>query len=259
MSGKKLCIIIPIYKEKLNKFERLSIQLVQQKLSGYDTYFITYNTLNVQEYRVFKSIKVKFFPKKYFKSTRSYSRMLLNPAFYKCFADYRYMLIVQTDALILGDSSQLEKFMEMDYDYWGARWKKPVEIGAFSLFFDRKREKTLPQFIQKCRHIRSRICYVGNGGLSLRNIDKTIALLEKMRFYAVCWLDNEDKFFAYYGLKNTVGYKLAPIGLVDEFSLEDMIKEKLGRIATFGVHGWDKTGRLKVMDYLRNRGILFDK
>lgn len=261
MAKKKVCIIIPIYKERLNKFEQLSIRLVKQKLALYDTYFITYHTLDMRGYREFSNIKVNFFPKKYFKNALSYNRLLLNPHFYRCFEDYTYMLIVQTDALVLGEADQLEKFMAMHYDYWGARWREPVEICAWDILEKTKKKimAKCPKVIRRCLTISPQMCYVGNGGLSLRNIDRTIALLDEKRMQAWCWLDNEDKFFAYYGLKNSVGYRIAPSDQVDEFSLEGMIKQKLGEVDPFGVHGWEKAGKLKVTDYLRNKGIFYHK
>lgn len=114
-----------------------------------------------------------------------------------------------------------------------------------------------PKIVQRFLNINPRHCSVGNGGLSLRNINKTIALLKEMRINAFFWFDNEDKFFAYYGIKNHVGYRIAPAKLVDAFSLEGMIKQKLGEVEPFGVHGWEKAGRLKVTDYLRSHGIFY--
>lgn len=253
--SKKVCVVIPVYKEKLNKYEKLSIELAQNNLSCYDIYFITYKELNMRQYKEYKGIKALYFPKRYFKNTHTYSRLLLKECFYKKFINYKYMLIVQTDALVLGDSQMLNGFLDKNYDYWGARWEKPVEICSFEI------QKDIKKKILACfpilRNYLCRIpkqCYIGNGGLSLRNIRKTIALLREKRRYAILWFDNEDKFFAYHGLENNVNYNVAPLKLVDKFAIESMIRS-IDIIKPFGVHGWDRIGKFWVLKYLDSIGI----
>lgn len=253
--SKQACILIPIYKPKLDKYERLSIDLVAERMSCYDIYFITYRGLDLKKYAKYKNIKVSYFPKRYFKNTTSYSRLLLNVEFYKRFLEYTYMLIVQTDALVLGEADQLESFMNQHYDYWGARWEKPVEIQCVEIRMDLKNKilKWFP-FINKHLGRITKQCYVGNGGFSLRNIKKTIALLKEKRIYAALWYGNEDKFFAYHGLDNHVNYKIAPPELVDKFSVESLIRS-IRDIKPFGLHGWDRIGRTWVLKYLDIIGI----
>ena len=255
--NKRVCIVIPIYKKKLSRYEKLSIDLVIQKLSCYDIYFATYKEMNMSSYGQYKGIKVKYFPRRYFRSIFSYSRLLLKENFYQKFSAYKYMLIVQDDALVLGSAEQLESFMNKNFDYWGARWEKPVEIGSFDI--EKKLKKKLlpfcPDVIQKLLFKNPRSCSVGNGGLSLRNNKKTIALLREKKIYAWLWLDNEDKFFAYHGLDNHAEYRIAPESMVDEFSVESMIRQ-LDVIKPFGLHGWDRIGHSYVLKYLKQNNIL---
>ena len=248
--GTKVCIIIPIYKEKLNKDEKLSIELVQKNLTCYDKYFVTFKGMNMRQYKRYGGIGVVYFPKRYFKNTRSYSRLLLKESFYKKFFYYKYMLIVQTDALVLGNAQMLDNFIHKDFDYWGARWEKPVEICQFDI--EKKLKKKILAVFPDCGKYlfrKPKQCYVGNGGLSLRNIRKTTALLREKRLYAPLWLDNEDKFFAYHGLDNTSNYSIAPLSMVDKFAVESRIR-LIHEIKPFGVHGWDRIGRFLVLRYL---------
>lgn len=255
--SKKVCIVIPIYMETLSRDERLSIELVLQNLFYYDIYFMTYKGMDMKQYEQYKGIKVVYFPRRYFKNTRTYSRLLLKENFYKRFLEYKYMLIVQTDALVLGNAQMLNDFMDKNYDYWGARWEKPVEICSLEIHRNiKKKISMLSPFLKNYLLKNPKQCYVGNGGLSLRNIRKTIALLREKRFYAMLWLDNEDKFFAYHGLNNNVDYSIAPVELVDQFAVESMIKS-INEINPFGVHGWDRIGRFWVEKYLDMIGVSY--
>lgn len=255
-TDKRVCVVIPTYKSKLNRYERLSVDLIKEKLSCYDIYFIAYKELDMAGYRQDKEIKVMYFPKHFFKGGIAYSRLLLNKDFYKRFLDYEYMLIVQTDALVLGDAKQLDLFIQQGYDYWGARWKKPVEIHSVEVKKDLPVRSALPDFLWKYILKHPQYCFVGNGGLSLRNIRKTIALLQEKRRYAAVWFDNEDKFYAYHGLKNHVNYRVAPKEMVDSFSLEDYIKQRLNEVQPFGVHAWRRWARLQTIRYLKEKGYL---
>lgn len=260
--SKRVCIVVPIYKKKPDNDARLCIDRIQSKLSCYDVYFMTYRGLGLDAYRRLWKQPAKFhiayFPKRYFKNTFTYSRLLLKEGFYKAFSGYEYMLIVQTDALVLGDANDLESFMDKKYDYWGARWIEPVEICSFEIEKDRKKKllKILPRSISQWLFKNPKYCDVGNGGFSLRHINKTIALLKEKKKYAHRWLDNEDKFFAYHGLDNHVKYRIAPASMVDKFSQESIIKESLDTKNPFGVHAWRRKGRFQVINYLKKQSVL---
>lgn len=253
-TNKQVCVVIPLYKSKLNKYERFSVNLVKEKLSCYDIYFVAHKELDMEEYRQDKEIKVMYFPKRFFKNTICYSRLLLKEEFYKRFLGYEYMLIVQTDALVLGDVKQLDSFLRQGYDYWGARWKRPAKIHSIEVKKDVFVRSVLPDILWEniLRHPQE--CFVGNGGLSLRNIHKTIALLQEKRRYAAVWFDNEDKFYAYHGMKNHVNYRIAPKDMVDSFSLEDFIKQRLNEVQPFGVHAWRRWAELQTIRYLKEKG-----
>lgn len=228
---KKLAVIIPIYQKKLNSAEEKSVSICRDKLgAGYDLFFIAPESLNMGNYSVFSDIALKRFPDKYFKGTDTYNKLMLNPKFYEVFTDYEYMLIAQTDTLILNDGNEIERFMDAGYDYWGAPWEEKQEYWFHT---------TKSFLYEKFGLGKKFLLRVGNGGFSLRHIDKTIAILKNKWFWKMLWTGNEDFFFALYGLDNKIGYRVAPLEQAQMFALETDMRENLQNgLKPFAVHKW---------------------
>ena len=121
--------------------------------------------------REFPKSSIFRFPDKFFISTQTYSQLMLQIEFYRTFFNYRTILITQLDSIVVND---IPDFVLNDFDYVGAAWEKPFWI--FSL----KRRLILTNH-WVLRPISKKI-WVGNGGLSIRNVDVTIEVLSK--FYA---------------------------------------------------------------------------
>lgn len=239
MKKKKLCIVIPIYKEILTINEDLSVKTVLEKFKNIDIYFITFRNLNLSFYQKYKTVKIKYFPQRFFASKDTYNRLLLNPIFYRKFIQYCYMCIIQTDVFVLGTEKQLKQFVSLGYDYIGAPWKKAYYIHRFEPD-DKFGILELFPFIKEKLLGNGNWCFVGNGGLSLRNIRKTIKLLEKYWLSRITWYKNEDVFFAYFGIYDNE-YKLAPFNVARRFSLETTTRIDMSNgIIPFGVHAWEK-------------------
>lgn len=239
-SLKTICIIVPIYKNELNKNEEKSIYNTIKQLEELDMYFIAPTNINRKYYKKFKGFKYKTFDEKYFKDVNGYNKLLINSNFYYKFIDYDYMLIVQPDAWILKDYNVIKKIAAKNYDYWGAVWY--TELYARPFEFKDKFNIIYKNMGIKCTGIgkKNRI-YVGNGGLSLRNVNKTIELLKEKRVYATLWGGNEDMFFAYHGMKNKCGYHIAPINEAKYFSTEQKTKQAIENDEIpFGIHAWEK-------------------
>jgi len=153
------CIIIPIYKETLNEYEITSLKQCCLILIKYSIIFVTHKMLNCN---IYKNIcdnykinyKFEYFDKKYFTDISCYNALLLSKIFYKRFINYEYMLIYQLDAYVFRD--ELEYWCQKGYDYIGAPW----------LSLDNSR--IMPVF--------NKSPVVGNGGFSLRKINKFIAM-----------------------------------------------------------------------------------
>jgi len=236
----KACIIIPIYKKTPTKSEKYSICRTKENLKEYDIYFITFRELDLSEYKDCMPVKVFYFPKRFFESTRSYNRLMLSPFFYLRFICYQYMCIVQTDAVILGTGERLGEFIDLNYDYIGAPWKRAAWLHRFEPenhfwileLFPGVKRKLMGEGVW---------CLVGNGGLSLRNIRNTIKLLLKYWIFRISWYRNEDLFFAYYGNHKRSQYKLPPPDLASQFAVETTAKADMEKgMHPFGIHAWEK-------------------
>jgi len=102
----------------------------------------------------------------YFKSINHYNVLMLQESLYRKFAQFEYILLCQTDAMVIGEVKTL-----LSFDYFGASWKKDfVLTEAFNRVYV-NRERLL---IGRKTNISA-----GNGGLSLR---KTSSILELIRF-----------------------------------------------------------------------------
>lgn len=152
-------VIVPVYK-LLNKSEIQSVRSLnkiqsqselQVCLVGPD-FFIQLNYDRLKTVLDdFITLNTASFYEGYFRDILSYNRLLLSREFYERFSSYDYMLIFQTDALIIKDS--LDMFLEKAYTYIGAPWL----------------EADVPE---------KEGIYVGNGGFSLRNIPSFIKALK---------------------------------------------------------------------------------
>ena len=101
---KRICIVVPVYKQKLNLFEKISLQQLLRVLGNYPIYFVQPDTIeiNYEELNGYKYDICKF-NEWYFKSTETYSELMLSPFFYEKFLNYKYMLIYQLDCFVFFD------------------------------------------------------------------------------------------------------------------------------------------------------------
>lgn len=147
--GNKCCIVIPIYEEKMSPDELISFNSISRNCEGsYDIYFVGNSCLDNEYWkRVCQrhSIKPIMLDDSWFESICSYNKLCLNPDFYRIFSNYKYMLIFQLDGYMF--YNDLESFVKLNYDYYGALHYSPY---------------------LKC----------GNGGISLRKVSKMISVLE---------------------------------------------------------------------------------
>ena len=231
MSEIKTCIIIPIYNEHPSESEKKSILRNTSVLQQYDVFAIHPAGMNVNEYKEYHILKYIPFKKKYFRSNKSYSCLLLSDSFYDCFDDYDYMLIAQTDTYILNSNYSLEYFVDMSYDYYGAPWPS----GPFSTPFG------IREYIKSIFVHNSEQLLVGNGGFSLRKISSTKRLVECHSLYIkLFWRLNEDLFFSLHGSKHN-GYSACPFTVASQFALETNMDSEItkGNIP-YAIHAWEK-------------------
>jgi len=100
---------------------------------------------------------VRVFGDGYFSGVPGYNRLLKSKAFYKSFDTYEYILVVQTDALVLSD--QLSEWCDRGLSYVGAPWFDGFDAPRNPLSF----------------------AGVGNGGFSLRKVHDFVRVLSYPR------------------------------------------------------------------------------
>ena len=255
---KSCCIIIPIYNKSPNENEVLSIKRNCSVLKDYDIFFIHPFTMDLTAYEgliienfkeeisdrpnesiadIFNDhIHFKPYKSKYFRSNKTYSRLLLSEEFYSGFFDYEYMLIAQTDTYILNTEYSLDDFIkiscERSYDYWGAPWPD----GPFG------KPYTLKDRLKLTVVKHPEKLHVGNGGFSLRHVRHSMDLVRrKKNLIDFWWRFNEDMFFSWFAMDNECDYSAASWGEAKKFALETCMRSEIdkGNIP-YAVHAWEK-------------------
>lgn len=164
------CIqLTPVYRTKMNKKELQRLRITLRHNTRWKHGFFGPESMDYSEIsREFPESAVFKFPDKYFSSTKSYSDLLLEVEYYQTFQAYNSILITQLDSVVV---NEIPNYLISDYDYVGAAWEKPFWI--FSL---NRRLVLTNRWI--FRGI-SRKVIIGNGGLSIRNVNATIEVLSR--------------------------------------------------------------------------------
>ena len=140
----KVAVVIPMHKETLNEFEKISLAQVQKVLGHYPIIFAVPEGKNfswIPEGR--QIIQMPHLGQ----GIDHYNVLLVSPTFYEKFLEYEYILIYHLDAFVFSD--ELEYFCSLGYDNIGAPWFLTNVI----------------KYSYNGMTYRSRI---GNGGFSLR-------------------------------------------------------------------------------------------
>lgn len=153
----KIAVVIPIYK-KINDLcaedKNLIIQI--KKVFYRRSIFLVLPKSIEQNWIHEKSFTTISFDDCFFVDKNSYSKLLCNELFYKCFDDFDYIQIVQTDCWVFED--RLNHFSSKDFDYIGAPWM----VGGFE------------------GKPRNQLWKVGNGGFSLRKVKTFLSVLDEI-------------------------------------------------------------------------------
>jgi len=195
----RLAVLIPAYKPKIDGLELFSLQHSLNVLNqGREVYLICPQSLDHSFYStIFPGVKFAIFDDYYFLSISAYSKLLMSKSFYEKFQKYEFVLISQTDAILLRD--ELDYWCERGFDYVGAPWPEALSVHVNTDRYKGKDTRVL--------------CPVGNGGLSLRRVSKCMQLIDEFPEACTEFANNgiyEDLFFSIFG------------SLSDNFSIPDI-------------------------------------
>ena len=239
MSKIKAAVVIPIYKDELNEFEKISLNRVLKVLGRYPIIFFAPEGKKFSY--VPKDRPIIYFQAGFFKNLWTYNALMLEKNFYTYFFDFDYILIYQLDAFVFSD--KLEYFCSLGYDYIGAAW--PYTWGTLA--------RKNPNIENKKIILRA-----GNGGFCLRKPKAIYDLLKKKQNLAEKWrCFSEDTFFAYCGMNQKNKFKVAPVKIATKFSIELLAEHfyKKNNQLPFGCHAWQKLSADFYFNVFKNFGI----
>ena len=156
----KPAVCIPIHTSNLNKYELISIKSHIFKLQAHDVFLLLPNS---KVSSIISVLERNNIPKNLYrihqvkdyclKNSDNYQLLMLTINFYQFYQSYSHILIAQIDSYTFSD--ELIKWCRKDLDYIGAPCFKFKKYWTSELYF------------------------CGVGGFSLRNIKKTLELLEE--------------------------------------------------------------------------------
>lgn len=146
-------VAIIAYRAEPDADELASLRQCCATLGAHPLFLVCPQSLPVGRYmaeaeRLGARLEAVRFPDRWFRSVRTYNRLMLNAGFYDRFSAFTYLLLYQLDAWVFSDA--LESWCARGYSYMGAP------------FFN-DRHELFP--------------FAGNGGFSLRKIPDFLALL----------------------------------------------------------------------------------
>lgn len=192
--GSDIALVIPVHRQQLTPLEvkRVSVSLEHSPKDS--SYFVGPSNLDFTSYKVrWPWVGIATFDPLYFRGKKSYSDWLLQSDLYDRFQEFTFIVICQTDAILIRELST----SQWRFDYIGAPWDPAPKIGWNPI----TRRLRSSRFTLARKEI-----VVGNGGLSAR---RTRAFQEFTRIIEAQknGYSNEDATISYFGGK--FGLKLA--------------------------------------------------
>jgi Protein of unknown function (DUF5672) len=230
-----VAIVVPLFRERLDADEEISLRHLRAHLGGYDGFAFGPASLDL----ALPDLAPVRLDDRHFRTHRDYSRLMLTDRVYRRFERYEFVLVHQLDCVVFSDD--LPRWCGRDYDYVGAPWVRRDADGR-------------PFFAG-----------VGNGGLSLRRVESFLRVLDARRGWAALgrhagglvrrivreprrarqlFRDRyvyEDKFWSLEAPRLDPGFRIPPAETAVGFAFESEPRfcfEQNGRRMPFGCHKW---------------------
>jgi len=226
----QVAIVIPIYKEEMNDFEKKSFQQCLSVLGGHPIVVVKPKSLMLNSLKEhYPQLQFNDFPDHFFKGIQGYNNLMISVDFYKAFLDFEYILIYQLDAYVFED--RLIEWCNKGYDYIGAPHIEP--------------DRWVVGGKNPGNYFEGRRVFM-NGGFSLRKVNPIIRLLKVLDFVGQRWISNEDGLYSLHFIRlwpfrplmNLPNWQEAL-----EFSMEqypDLCYKLNQERLPFGCHAWEK-------------------
>ena len=254
---KQVAVVVPLSNRKeLLPEEQISLRHLEHYLGRYDKYMVAPNSLDLH----YPGFAVKRFSESYFGSVKAHSRLMLSPAFYEEFSDYKYILTYHLDALVFSD--QLLQWCETDLDFVGAprlaNSDRPhvVGNGGFALrkvesFLKvlRSKEYAVDPDLYWERFSAGRPAYSQYLNLPRKYLKRLKIFNNIQRDIKLCLEANahhEDIFISEKAVKYYPEFKIAPLEVALRFAFDEVPRvcfEMNNYCLPFGCHAWFKSDR----------------
>ncbi len=249
---KTVAVVIPVYKKQLSAYEKISLQQCCKVLCNYNIILAKPYSLNIDEYTVYnENFGIENFEDAYFANIKGYNQLMLTPHFYERFLKYDFILIYQLDAFVFKDD--LQYWCNSSYDYIGAPWLEEyktlyrhVKLTIRKMWHYKLDKKIAGSNVPTRRQFYNA---VGNGGFSLRRVEKFYKLAQQEQTLINYYLANshnhhfnEDAFWAMEVNRKHRRLRIPSYKKALHFSIENLPEYAMQlnkQILPFGCHAWD--------------------
>ena len=214
--------------------------------AGFNKYLVIPETTNPDHFADTIKLTVIKLHESHFQSVASYSKLLLSDFFYKHFTDSEFILIYQLDCFAFHNN--FDNFL--DFDYIGAPWfNSQNHLGNAMIRTLLFRRPVLALRSILGYYLKEKRDGVGNGGFSLRRVDKFIEITTdpKIQKLIATWSKQkrpyEDIFYCFVVPLFFRSFKIADMQTAASFSFEmDPRKcyELNNKKLPLGCHAWAK-------------------
>ncbi len=253
-------VLIPVYKINPDENEKISFIQCLKVLHRHPIALIAPEGFNSNYYELTSgkfgvTLKIENFDPHYFNGVNQYNQLLLSEGFYTRFKEYDYMLIYQLDAYVFSD--EFGNWCKLGYDYIGApifgdgfsdSMTKNVRIGngGFSL---RKIERFITALSYKCNLLSAKEIIIRFAVFRKPWTRIPLLLLmmlgyrNKISYFIKNWKYNEDDFWSGFLKGTDLEMRVPSFEIALQFSFE-CFPSKLFNInrkkLPFGCHAWER-------------------
>lgn len=171
-------VATPVWLPHLPSHELAFLKITESHIGNSPRFLLAPDTLDATYYEhEFPDWRILRFPTAHFSNTQTYSQWLTTPDFYKAWHSFEFLMISQTDAVVI-KPPDMQQFRNVDYV--GAPWSPPIRainVGDRLSIASRNGAWSGPW---ATRYL-GRAIHVGNGGLSLRRVDKFTRMAEDLQ------------------------------------------------------------------------------